>query len=263
LPPRDFVAGAATTLQEIYSTYGLQSLQENYPEARARFFRETVFRDAPAHLAEGLEKIITRLRLRELDGDELSAAVADLRAYLSLDKDDDSFLARLSYPHLRPEDEALFVPASAGGGRHSEMVVTYEDTEGDLFRIRHAISAKEIGKLHRLFLAAKLSVQFRREHRFLVAVDDRGRLMGGLFYEVNSEARTAHMDKIVVSEHSQGRGIAGRLLEELCNRMRSSGTISITTGFFRPQFFYRYGFTVEKRYAGLVRRLKASPNEGV
>jgi len=39
--------------------------------------------------------------------------------------------------------------------------------------------------------------------------------------------------------------------------MRSSGAGSITTGFFRPQFFYRYGFTVEKRYAGLVRRLDA------
>jgi long-subunit acyl-CoA synthetase (AMP-forming)/N-acetylglutamate synthase-like GNAT family acetyltransferase len=263
LNPDATALAAATTLQEIYSTYGLQSLQESFPEARARFFRETVFRDAPTQLAEGLEKIIARLRARDLEGDELGAAVADLRAYLSLDKDDDSFLARLSYPHLRPEDEALFVPATAGGGRHSEMVVTYEDTEGDLFRIRHAISAKEVGRLHRLFLAAKLSVQFRREHRFLVAVNDRGRLIGGLFYEVNTENRTAHMDKIVISEHSQGRGIAGRLLEELCNRMRSSGATSITTGFFRPQFFYRYGFTIEKRYAGLVRRLDDSPeNEG-
>ncbi len=246
---------AAATLQEIYTTYGLQALQETYPEARARFFRETVFSDAPAHLAEGLEQIIDRLRHRELDSDELSAAIADLRAHLSLEKDGDYFLARLSYPHLRPEDEALFVAASSGGSQQSEMVVTFEDSEGDLFRIRHAISAKEIGKLHRLFLAAKLSVQFRREHRFLVAVSERGQLMGGLFYEVNTEAQTAHMDKVVISDLFQGRGIAGRLLEELCNRMRSSGARSITTGFFRPQFFYRYGFTIEKRYAGLVRRL--------
>ncbi|MEN8163297.1 MAG: GNAT family N-acetyltransferase [Acidobacteriota bacterium] len=250
----------ASTLQEIYTTYGLQALSENYPEARARFFRETVFRNASPNLADGLEQIITRLRSRELESDELSAAVADLRAHLSLEKDDDYFLARLSYPHLRPEDEALFVAASAGGGQQSEMVVTYEDSEGDTFRIRHAISAKEIGRLHRLFLAAKLSVQFRREHRFLVAVNDRGQLIGGLFYEVNAEARTAHMDKVVVSDHFHGRGIAGHLLEELCNRMRSSGAGSVTTGFFRPQFFYRYGFTVEKRYAGLVRPLD-SPQE--
>ncbi|RLE22075.1 MAG: hypothetical protein DRJ65_14680 [Acidobacteria bacterium] len=259
-PDATSLAGA-TTLQEIYTTYGLQALSENYPEARARFFRETVFRNAPAHLAEGLDLIINRLRRHELESDELSAAIADLRAHLRLEKDNDYFLARLSYPHLRPEDEALFVAASAGGGQQSEMVVTYEDHEGDLFRIRHAISAKEIGRLHRLFLAAKLSVQFRREHRFLVAVSDRGQLMGGLFYEVNTEARTAHMDKVVISDHFQGRGIAGHLLEELCNRMRSTGAGSITTGFFRPQFFYRYGFTVEKRYAGLVRRLDAPEEE--
>lgn len=260
-PDATFLA-VATTLHEIYTTYGLQTLSENYPEARARFFKETVFRNAPPNLIDGLEEIITRLRRRELESDELSAAVADLRAHLSLEKDDDYFLARLSYPHLRPEDEALFVEASAGGGRQSEMVVTFEDNEGDIFRIRHAISAKEIGRLHRLFLAAKLSVQFRREHRFLVAVNDRGQLIGGLFYEVNTEARTAHMDKVVISDHFQGRGIAGHLLEELCNRMRSSGATSITTGFFRPQFFYRYGFTVEKRYAGLVRRLDAPEEDG-
>lgn len=248
----------ATTLQEIFTTYGLEALAENYPEARARFFRETVFRNASANLTGGLEQLITRLRTRELEGDELSAAIADLRAHLVLETDDDYFLARLSYPHLRPEDEALFVAASAGGGQQSEMVVTFEDHEGDLFRIRHAISAKEIGRLHRLFLAAKLSVQFRREHRFLVAVNERSQLIGGLFYEVNTEARTAHMDKVVISDHFQGRGVAGHLLEELCNRMRSSGAVSITTGFFRPQFFYRNGFTVEKRYAGLVRRLDAS-----
>lgn len=255
LNPEATTHAKAKTLQEIYTTYGLEALQEHYPEARARFFRETVFRKAPANLVEGLEKIIHRLRHRRLESDELSAAVADLRAHLSLDIDDDYFLARLSYPHLRPEDEALFVAASTGGGQQSEIVVTYEDNEGDLLRIRHAISAKEIGRLHRLFLAAKLSVQFRQEHRFLVAVNERGRLVGGLFYEVNTDARTAHMDKVVVSDHFHGRGIAGQLLEELCHRMRSSGATSVTTGFFRPQFFYRYGFTIEKRYAGLVRRL--------
>ena len=37
--------------------------------------------------------------------------------------------------------------------------------------------------------------------------------------------------------------------------MKTDGLVSVTTGFFRPQFFYKYGFTVERRYAGLVRRL--------
>jgi long-chain acyl-CoA synthetase len=243
------------TLQELYSTYGLDRLSQGYPETRARFFRETVFRDAGEALAAGLEGLIARLRSGELGRDDLSAAVADLRAHLDLDEQDDYFLARLSFPHLRPEDETQFVAATAGGSHQSEMVVTLEDSEGDLFNIRHAISPKEVGRLHHLFLAARLGVQFRPEHRYLVAVNDRGALLGGLFYEVQPEARTAHMDKVVVGERFQGRGIAASLLEELMNRLRTAGIETVTTGFFRPQFFYRFGFTVERRYAGLVRRL--------
>ena len=63
------------------------------------------------------------------------------------------------------------------------------------------------------------------------------------------------MDKVVVAEPFQRQGVAGALLDELGNRLRAAGYRSLTTGFFRPQFFYRYGFTVERRYAGLVKPL--------
>lgn len=245
----------ARTLHEMYRTYGLDEALEGYPETRARYFRETAFRDAEPALAEGLEEIIGRLRRREINPDELGAAVADLRAHLRLGPEDDYFLARLSFPYLRPEDEATYVEAEAGGTAQSEMVVTYDDREGRSYRVRHALSPKEVARLHRLFLAAKLPVQFRPEHRFLVALTDRGHVIGGLFYEVQPDSHSAHMDKVVVAEAFQGQGIAGALLEELANRLRSTGYRSLTTGFFRPQFFYRYGFTVERRYAGLVRSL--------
>jgi GNAT superfamily N-acetyltransferase len=242
-------------LHEIFVTYGLGQLQKAYPEVRARFFRETVFRDASDVLSEGLESLIARLRSGDLASDELSSAVADLRAHLTLGPDEDYFLARLSYPYLRPEDETAFVAAAAGGTQQSEMVVTHEDAEGNRYQIRHALRAKEVGRLHRLFLNAKLQVQLRPEHRFLVAVSERGNLIGGLSYEEEPEAHTAHMDKVVVAEGFQGRGIAGALIEELRNRLRTAGYRSLTTGFFRPQFFYRMGFTVERRYAGLFQSL--------
>jgi GNAT superfamily N-acetyltransferase len=220
-----------------------------------------VFRDAPEALADGLDDIIGRLRVGRLKPDDLSAAVADLRARLTLPPDDDYNLARLSFPYLRPEDETEYVETDAGGVHLSEMVVTLEDRDGQPFRLRHAVSPKEVARLHRLFLAAKLPVQFRPEHRFLVAVNLRGHLIGGLFYEVHAEAHTAHLDKVVVAEPFQGQGVAGALIEELCNRLRTAGYRSLTTGFFRPQFFYRYGFTVERRYAGLVRSLETTTEE--
>ena len=54
-------------------------------------------------------------------------------------------------------------------------------------------------------------------------MNERGHLIGGLFYEVQPEARTAHMDKVVVADDFQGQGIAGALIEELCNRLRTAG----------------------------------------
>jgi long-subunit acyl-CoA synthetase (AMP-forming)/GNAT superfamily N-acetyltransferase len=261
LNPDATLSARAHTLHEIYMTYGLGSLRLTYPESRARFFRETVFRDASEVLTEGLESLIADLREGDLEPDELSAAVADLRAHLSLETVEDYFLARLSYPYLKPEDPTAFVDAAAGGTHQSEMVVTYEDSEGRPYQIRHALSAKEVGRLHRRFLTAKLHVQFRPEHRFLVAVDDRGNLLGGLFYEEQSEEHTAHMEKVVVAEGFSGRGIARALIDELGNRLRSAGYRTLTTGFFRPQFFYRLGFKVERRYAGLVKPLVEESEE--
>ena len=91
-------------------------------------------------------------------------------------------------------------------------------------------------------------------------MNERGTLLGGLFYEVDAEERTAHMDKVVVAQRFGGRGIARALIEELCNRLETAGFPTLTTGFFRPQFFYRMGFTIERRYAGLVRALGQTPD---
>ena len=245
----------ASTLAELEATYGLARLTANHPEVRVQLFLATALRDAPAPLTEGLETIIARLRSRELVLDGLSAAVADLRARLDLGPAEDAALARLSFPYLRPGDEATWVAARVGGGATSDLVVTCEDADGESYHIRHALSPKEIGRLHRLFVAANLDVRFRPEHRFLVAVSDRGHLVGGLFYELQPDSRAAHMDKVVVAEHHARRGIGGALIEELCNRLRAAGCRSLTTGFFRPEFFYRLGFTIERRYAGLVRPL--------
>lgn len=255
LNPEATPAARAATLQELFATYRLSDLQASHPEVRPRFFRLTALRDVAPALAEGLDGLIDRLRSGDLVPADLGSAVADLRARLSPRPDDDYFLARLSYPHLRPEDETGYVDTEAGGVHQSEMVVTLEDRDGRPFHIRHAISPKEVARLHRLFVAARLPVQFRSDHRFLVAVSPRGHLIGGLFYELQPENRSAHMDKVVVAEPFHRQGVAGALLDELANRLRSSGYRSLTTGFFRPQFFYRHGFTVERRYAGLVRSL--------
>jgi long-subunit acyl-CoA synthetase (AMP-forming)/GNAT superfamily N-acetyltransferase len=245
----------ARTLQELYETYGLPRMAQKHPEIRVRFFRETVFREGSPALAEGLDALIGELRRRELLSDELLDAVAELRAKLDLNSDEEYFLARLSFPYLRPEDAADFVSGNLGGEQQSEIVVKLEDADGNPFRVRHALNPKEVDRLHRQFLTAKLDVRFRPEHRYLVAINDRQQLVGGIYYEVEEGGETAHLEKIVVSHHYRRKGVADGLMKELFNRLRATGVKTVTTGFFRPEYFYSYGFRIEKRYAGLVKSL--------
>ena len=245
----------ARTLREFWDTYGLARAARSYPETRARFFLDTVFRGAPVPLVAGLEEIVLALRRRTIDGDALLDSITDLRARLDVTADDDYFLARLSFPYLRPEDAAEFVQVAAGGRALGDIVVTLEDQDGAPFQVRHALSPKEVGRLHRLFVAAKLDVGFRAEHQYLVAVNDRGILIGGIFYELEDEGRNAHLEKIVVAERLRKKGVADGLMKEFFNRVRAAGATTVTTGFFRPEYFYGYGFKIEKRYAGLVKEL--------
>jgi len=135
------------------------------------------------------------------------------------------------------------------------MVVVLENKDGDSFRVRHALNPREVGLLYRLFMQAKLDVRFGPEHQYLLAQGERGQIVGGIYYEVEDEGRSAHLEKIAVAERWRKKGVADGLMKEFFNRVRAAGATTVTTGFFRPEYFYGYGFKLEKRYAGLVKEL--------
>jgi predicted N-acetyltransferase YhbS len=66
----------------------------------------------------------------------------------------------------------------------------------------------------------------------------------------------ARLEWIVVSHLHRGRGIGGALLEDFLERMRAEEVRAVSTGFFRPAFFARFGFGVDPRYPGLVKILE-------
>jgi predicted N-acetyltransferase YhbS len=122
--------------------------------------------------------------------------------------------------------------------------------------VRHALLPKEVERLHRLFLAAKLQVRFRPEHRYLLAISDRQQIIGGIYYTVEEGGTKAHLEKIVVADAYRRKGVADGIMREFFNRLRAAGATAVTTGFFRPEYFYAHGFKIEKRYAGLVKSLE-------
>ena len=245
----------AQTVQELFETYRLADLLREYPDTRVRFFRETVFREGPEPVTRGLDSLLSTLRERTLEGDDLVDRLSELRMHLEPGSPGEYFLARLTYPHLRPSDEAGFLSTDLGGVRQTDIVVSLEDNQGRPYQVRQPVNPKEVGRLHRLFLGAKLDVQFRAEHRYLVAVNERGSLIGGIFYDLDEENRSAHLEKIVVAERYRKLGVGEGLMNEFFNRLKTAGAESVTTGFFRPSYFYRFGFTVGKRRAGLVKSL--------
>ena len=52
------------------------------------------------------------------------------------------------------------------------------------------------------------------------------------------------------------------MIQEFFKRLRAAGLRTVTTGFFRPEYFYGYGFRIEKRYAGLVKSLDDAADGG-
>jgi len=252
----------ASTLSEIFATYELHLLEIEYPETRTRYFRETVFAKANKTLVKRLEEIISEQQKDHLSEDRFTEHISTLQNSIKLNKEEIFFLTRLSYPHLQPTDSADLISTERGGVSHTDIVVKSRDYEGGSFFIRMPVNPKEIARLHQLFLKNNLSVQFRPDHLYLIAINERNQLIGGLFFSKIAR-ETVHIEKIVVADFYRKKGVSDGVLKEFFKRMRNEHYEYVTTGFFRPEYFYRFGFKIERKYAGLVKKLSGEGIERI
>lgn len=248
------LSAQAEMIYELYETYRLFDLEEQYPAARTRFFLETVFYSSPQRFKDVLKDLVKKQRYRKISKEESLQLINALHFEFQLDEKEMYFVTRLGYPHLKPTDSAALLKIKSEIAGQPNLVVQLLDDEGNIFTIRNPINPKEISKLHQLYIEANLNVNFKPEHHFLVAVSERGFIIGGAFY-YHSDDATVHMEKIVVSNRYRRKGISEALMNELFNRMRSENIKFVTTGFFRPEYFYRFGFKIERKYSGLVKEL--------
>lgn len=245
----------AFMMGELFETYSLSGLEEKYPETRTLFFLKTVFASSGDELKNMIREIISEIRNSGVSSTRQVQLFSSLQKIPDLNEEERFFILRLTFPHLQPDDSAELVQLERGGKARTNLVVQVQDYDGNVFSIRSPISPKEIAKLHQLFLLNKLAVQFKPEHRYLIAVNERGTLVGGLFYK-QLDKNMVHFEKVVVDEHFRKKGISDTLLNELFKRLKTRNIDFITTGFFRPEYFYRFGFKIERKYAGLVKDLK-------
>ncbi len=245
----------AVTLGELYVTYGLHLLEEKYPETRTLFFTRTVLENSNKALLKKLLNIISDLRFNKTKISDFSVTISSLQKQMTLDKDELFFLTRLSYPHVKPDDSAEIITLDSGGEAKVNLVVRCEDLDGNSFSIREPVNPKEIARLHQLYINNKLPSQFRPEHQYLIAVNERGYLIGGIFY-AKTDARVAHLEKIVVDSYYRKKGVSDLIMTEFFKRIKNMNIDLITTGFFRPEYFYRFDFKIDRKYAGLVKNLR-------
>ena len=248
------LSAQAEMIYELYETYRLFYLEEQYPAVRTRFFLETVFYNSSKRFKEVLRELARKQRYRKILKEESLRLISALHFEFELDEKETYFITRLGYPHLKPSDSAALLKIKSEIAGQPNLVVQLQDDDGNIFTIRNPISPKEISKLHQLYLAANLNVNFRPEHHYLVAISERGFIIGGTFYYQSNED-TVHMEKIVVSNRYRRKGISEGLMNELFSRVKSDNIKFITTGFFRPEYFYRFGFKIERKYSGLVKEL--------
>lgn len=242
-------------LYELYETYQLFDFEKEYITTRPMFFLNTAFNESSSTLKNALNDIIKKQRTGEVNAEKSQQLYSELHSLPNLSEEEKFFLTRLIYPYLKPKDTAALIRSESLGSDASNLVVQLTDEDGNPFLIRSPISPKEISRLHSLFLDSNLIVNFRPEHRFLVAISERGFIIGGLFFEMIDE-HTAHMEKIVVSTRYRRTGISENLMNEFLKRLKSEHIRYVTTGFFRPEYFYKFGFKVEKKYSGLFLDLK-------
>ena len=248
------LSAQAEMIYELYETYHLFDLEEQFPAVRTRLFLETVFYNSPKRFKEVLQELARNQRQHKITKEASLKLITNLHFEFELDEKEIYFIARLGYPHLKPTDSASLLKIKSEVAGQANLVVQLQDYDGNKFTIRNPINPKEISKLHQLYLEANLNVNFRPEHQFLVALSDRGFIIGGAFYN-RSDEETVHMEKIVVSNRYRRKGISEGLMNELFSRVKSDKIKFVTTGFFRPEYFYRFGFKIERKYSGLVKEL--------
>jgi long-subunit acyl-CoA synthetase (AMP-forming)/predicted GNAT family acetyltransferase len=244
----------AQMLYELYDTYRLFDLELEYPATRTRFFLETVFSDSKERFKIILREIVRKQRERRISREDALKQITGLQFEFELSEKEEFFLARLGYPHLKPGDTAALLKMKGEADSLPNLVVQLQDYDGNSYLIRHPINPKEISRLHQLFIETNLNVNFRPEHQYLIAISDRGFVIGGLFY-YRTDEETVHMEKIVVANRYRKKGISEGLMNELFSRLKGEKIRFVTTGFFRPEYFYRFNFKIERKYAGLVKEL--------
>jgi long-subunit acyl-CoA synthetase (AMP-forming)/GNAT superfamily N-acetyltransferase len=242
-------------LGELWRSYGLDEVEQQWSDTRIRFFRSTVFAKARPELGEALDRLMARARSLPPGALDLEEQVAAIRGTARTTPEEDYFLARLTYRHLRPQDEAALISMPSGDRYVTEVVVSLTDDDGGRYQIRGPTHPREVARFFQLCQDAHINAAFGAEHEYLLAIDEKELVIGGLYYRWLKPPR-AFLEKMVVGRKHRGKGIGDSIMREFFRRMRGRGVTTLETGYLAPELLRRYGFRTDPTSGGVVRDLE-------
>ena len=241
-------------IQDLYKDYKLQQMIEKYPETRIRFFLMTAFRDANRDLINRLNALMNQMRSESISEEQLENHLHHIHDEVVLTESEKYFLTRLVFEHVDAADYAELISRDMGEKGRLDLVVLVDDSSGQKFKIRPPFHPKEVARFHRILLDANLDVQFETHHSFLLLIDKKDHMAGGVFWKKTGPA-IAHLEKVVITPHYQKSHLSIRVVEELFQRLRLKKYKFLTVGFFQSGLFYKLGFEIDQKFGGLVKKL--------
>jgi len=255
LNPDATMKAKSSILQDLYKDYDLNSLLDEYPETRVRFFMMTCFKESSAELYNEFKTLIKDLRRRDISPWNLQERMSDIQLKIHLNEEEKFFFARMLFPNVDSADYIELVATTHGHEARLNLVTQTECKDGKIYRIRPPFLPKEIARFHSILTESSLSVTFTSSHEFLLTFNNRNRLTGGLYWK-RLENNRVHLEWVVIRKKYQKIELSKRLMSDFFDRMNHDGIGIITVGFYAQKFFAKHGFKIEKQHGGMVKRLQ-------
>ena len=255
LNPRATNQAKASILKGLYLDYNLNSIIEDYPETRVRFFMMTCFKDSNQKLIKNLQRIINGLIKNNISQNQIESEIKSISSRIELSDNEKYFLPRMLFPHINSADYAQLVSTRVGNDEKLNLVYKAECADGHLYNIRPPFIPKEIAKFQSLLDSQNLSTTFTMEHEFLLIFNERNNLVGGLYWK-NKKDNSIHLEWVIIRESYRNIRLGKILISEFYNRVRQKNKEVITVGFYLESFFYKQGFSMNKEYGGLMKLLE-------
>ena len=254
LNPKATLKARASILQELYKDYNLDSLIDDYPETRVRFFMMTCFKGDNIALNQEFKIIISDMRAEKLKPSELQKRILVITTKILINEEEKFFLARMLFPHVDAVDYVDLVTTTKGENEQLNLIFQSQASDSKIYQIRPPLVPKEIAQFHTLLTKSSLTSKFTISHEFLLVFSDRNRIVGGLFWKP-MESERVHLEWVAIKQKNRGINLSKILLNDFFKRMLHQNIKIITVGFYVEKFFSKHDFKLNKRYGGLVKKL--------